>query len=84
MKQLRKFLSMINFYRKFIPSCIQTLRPLINLLSATKSETTLFVDASSTGCKAVLQQKVHNTATKSFHQPSSVTLLLTASSWLYT
>ena len=37
MKQLRKFLGMINFYRKFIPSCAQILRPLNNLLSVTKS-----------------------------------------------
>ena len=36
-KQLRKFLRMINFYRKFIPSCAQALRSLSNLLSATKS-----------------------------------------------
>ena len=37
MKQLRKFLGIINFYRKFIPSCAQTLRPFNNLLSVTKS-----------------------------------------------
>ena len=33
MKQLQTFLDMIDFYRKFIPSCAQTL----NLLSVTKS-----------------------------------------------
>ena len=37
MKQLRKFLGMFNFYRKFIPSCAQTLRPLNNLSLVTKS-----------------------------------------------
>ena len=37
MKQLRKFLGLINFYRKFILLCTQTLRILNNLLSAIKS-----------------------------------------------
>ena len=116
---------MINFYKKFIPSCAQTLHALNNLLSVTKSskkqiqwsaeaesafsdikaklsnatllvyptpnaETALFVNASSTGCGTVLQQKfkifgnlchffpIH------FHQLSSVTPLLTTSCLLYT
>ena len=89
MKQLRRFLGMINFYRRFIPACAETLHPLNRLLSPAKhskksmlwspeaeeafcaikaklsnstllsfpspnAETALFVEASQTGCGAVL------------------------------
>ena len=36
MKQLRRFLGMINFYRLFIPACAETLHPLNQLLSPAK------------------------------------------------
>ena len=88
LKQLRRFLGVVNYYRRFIPNCADTLRPLNALLSpgkpnkrpinwttetqeafaTIKSElllsypipdavTAIFVDASETGCGAVLQQK---------------------------
>ena len=92
MKQLRQFLGMINFYRRFIPGCAEILQPLNKMLSPAKSskkklkwsveavsaflkikqklsnailltiptpnaETAIFVDASVSGCGAVLQQR---------------------------
>ena len=92
LKQLRRFLGMVNYYRRFIPNCADTLRPLNALLSPGKPNkktidwttetqkafatiksqlsastllsypipdavTAIFVDASETGCGAVLQQK---------------------------
>ena len=35
-KQLRRFLGMVNYYRRFIPNCTDTLRPLNALLSPGK------------------------------------------------
>ena len=92
MKQLRRFLGMINFYRRFIPGCAETLQPLNKMLLPGKNskkklkwsveavaaflkikqklsnatlltfptpnaETAIFVDASVSGCGAVLQQR---------------------------
>jgi hypothetical protein len=31
-KQLQRFLGMVNFYRHFLPTCAQVLKPLTNLL----------------------------------------------------
>jgi putative transposase len=31
-KQLQRFLGIVNFYRCFLPNCAQVLRPLTNLL----------------------------------------------------
>jgi putative transposase len=31
-KQLTRFLRMVNFYRRFLPNCAQVLRPLTDLL----------------------------------------------------
>jgi hypothetical protein len=31
-KQLQRFLGMVNFYRRFLPNCAQVLKPLTNLL----------------------------------------------------
>ena len=36
MKRLRQFLGMVNFYRRFIPNCVNILQPLTNLLTNTK------------------------------------------------
>ena len=36
LKQLRRFLGMVNYYRRFIPNCADTLRPLNALLSPGK------------------------------------------------
>ena len=37
MKQLRRFLGMINFYRRFVPNAARTLQPLEQLLSPHKN-----------------------------------------------
>ena len=37
MKQLRQFLGMVNFYRRFLPNCAEVLAPLTNLLSSVKN-----------------------------------------------
>ena len=95
MKQLRRFLGMTNFYRRFIPGCAETLQPLNKNLSPAKnnkkklkwsveavlaflkikqtlssatlltfptpnSETAIFMDASVSGCGAVLHQRTPN------------------------
>ena len=92
MKQLRRFLGIINFCRRFIPGCAEILQPLNKMLSPAKSskkklkwsmeavsaflkikrklsnatlltfptpnaETAIFVDASVSGCGAVLRQR---------------------------
>ena len=93
MMQLKRFLGMINFYRRFIPGCAEILQSLNKMLSPAKNskrklkwsveavpgflkikqklrnttmltfptpyaETAIFVDASVSGCGAVLQQRV--------------------------
>ena len=98
LKQLRKFLGMINFYRRFIPGSAEILQPLNKMLSPAKSsekklqwsveavsaflkikqklsnailltfptpnaETAIFVDASVSGCRAVLQQRAEKSDT---------------------
>ena len=35
-KQLRRYLGMINFYRRFIPGAAKTLKPLYDLLKGAK------------------------------------------------
>ena len=37
MKQLRQFLGMVNFYRRFIPNCAKILRPLTDILTNIKN-----------------------------------------------
>ena len=37
MRKLRQFLGMVNFYRRFIPNCASTLRPLTDLLTNVKN-----------------------------------------------
>ena len=96
MKQLRRFLGLINFFRRFIPGCAEISQPLNKMLSPAKSskkklkwsveavsaflkikqklgnatlltfptlnaDTAFFVDASVSGCGAVLQQR-HETS----------------------
>lgn len=39
LRQLRRFLGLINFYRRFIPHCAETLRPLEELLAGGRSNT---------------------------------------------
>nr|VZI33031.1 unnamed protein product [Spirometra erinaceieuropaei] len=35
-RQLQRFLGMVNFYRRFLPNCADTILPLTNLLSGSK------------------------------------------------
>ena len=45
MKQLRRFIGMINFYRRFIPKCSTILQPLTNLLQRKNRNISLETDA---------------------------------------
>ncbi|CAE1290002.1 unnamed protein product [Acanthosepion pharaonis] len=45
MKQLRRFLGMLNFYRRFIPNCATILQPLMNLLQRRNKDISLEGDA---------------------------------------
>ncbi|XP_064483070.1 uncharacterized protein LOC135395913 [Ornithodoros turicata] len=61
LRQLRRFLGLINFYRRFIPHCAETLRPLEELLAGGKSNTsplpwTPTTDAAFTKIKGDLAQ----------------------------
>ena len=38
LKKLRQFLGLVNFYRRFIPSCTETLFPLTDLLRDRKKK----------------------------------------------
>lgn len=40
-KQLRRFLGLVNFYRRFVPSCAALLRPLEDLLKKSRTSTPL-------------------------------------------
>jgi putative transposase len=55
-KQLQCFLSMVNFYRRFLPNCAQVLRPLTDLLRGGGGVQNVGVDRHGTGgfpeCKA--------------------------------
>ena len=48
MKQLRRFIGMINFYRRFIPKCSTILQPLTNLLQRKNRNISLETDALHT------------------------------------
>ncbi|XP_064479324.1 uncharacterized protein K02A2.6-like [Ornithodoros turicata] len=41
-RQLREFLGMINFYRRFIPSCAHALRPLTDMLRTPQKKSAVF------------------------------------------
>ena len=45
LRQLRRFLGLINYYRRFIPSCAELLRPLTDLLRQTKRKFKFDTDA---------------------------------------
>ncbi|GBP35402.1 hypothetical protein EVAR_94852_1 [Eumeta japonica] len=55
-KELRRFLGMINFYRRFIPDAARIQAPLNALLTDCDAKLSLVTDASDTSLGAVLQQ----------------------------
>ena len=72
MKQLRTFLGMINFYRRFIPACAETLQPLTQLLSPAKHSKKLvlwFTEAEE--AFSAIKAKFSNSALMSFSSPNA-------------
>ncbi len=55
-KQLQRFLDMVNFYRRFLPNCAQVLRPLTDLLKrgAKTLEWTAFAQEAFQNAKRLL------------------------------
>ena len=76
MKQLRRFLGMINFYRRFIPGCAETLQPLNKMLSPgknSKKKLKWSVEAVSAFLK--IKQKLSNATLLTFPTPNAETAI---------
>ena len=72
MKQLRRFLGMKNFYRRFIPGCAEILQPLNKMLSPAKSSKKKLkwsVEAVSSFLK--IKQKLSNATLLTFPTPNA-------------
>ena len=72
MKQLRRFLGMVNFYRPFIPNCTNTIQPLNKMLSPSKNSKKKIqwsVEAVSAFLKSKL--KLSNATLLSFPVPNT-------------
>ena len=81
MKQLRRFLGMINFYRRFIPACAETLHPLNQLLSPAKhcKKSVLWSPEAEEAFSAI-KAKLSNSTLLSFPSPSAETALFIGAS----
>ena len=79
--ELRKFLDIINFYHRFIPSCAQILQPLNDLLSsATKKDAPLhWTDSGLTAFKRI-KEALANASVLLHAQPHPPTCIVTDAS----
>nr|VZI45142.1 unnamed protein product [Spirometra erinaceieuropaei] len=77
-RQLQRFLGMVNFYRRFLPNCADTILPLTNLLSGSKRtfELTLAALTSFEQVKALLADA---TLLTHFHADAPISLMVDAS-----
>nr|VZI44567.1 unnamed protein product [Spirometra erinaceieuropaei] len=77
-RQLQRFLGMVNFYRRFLPNCADTILPLTSLLSGSKRtfELTSVALTSFEQVKALLADA---TLLTHFHSDAPISLMVDAS-----
>ncbi|XP_064458870.1 uncharacterized protein LOC135369139 [Ornithodoros turicata] len=81
LRQLRQFLGLLNFHRRFIPGCARIVQPLTDLLRAPKSATSLLSWTPEVGASFVEAKIALANATLLVHPlPSAPTRLMTDAS----
>nr|VZI44881.1 unnamed protein product [Spirometra erinaceieuropaei] len=77
-RQLQRFLGMVNFYRRFLPNCADTILPLISLLSGSK-HTFELTSAALTSFEQVKALLADATLLTHFHADAPISLMVDAS-----
>nr|VZI28875.1 unnamed protein product [Spirometra erinaceieuropaei] len=77
-RQLQRFLGMVNFYRRFLPNCADTLLPLTSLLSGSK-RTFELTSAALTSFEQVKALLADATLLTHFHADAPISLMVDAS-----
>nr|VZI41353.1 unnamed protein product [Spirometra erinaceieuropaei] len=76
-RQLQRFLGMVNFYRRFLPNCADTIQPLTSLLSGSKLIFEL-TPAALTSFEQVKALPTDATLLTHFHADVSISLMVNA------
>nr|VZH91271.1 unnamed protein product [Spirometra erinaceieuropaei] len=77
-RQLQRFLGMVNFYRRFLPNCADTILPLTSLLSGSK-RTFELTSAALTSFEQVKALLADATLLTHFHADAPISLMVDAS-----
>nr|VZH96060.1 unnamed protein product [Spirometra erinaceieuropaei] len=77
-RQLQRFLGMVNFYRRFLPNCADTILPLTDLLSGPK-RTFELTSAALTSFEQVKDLLADATLLTHFHADAPISLMVDAS-----
>ncbi|BHF70471.1 hypothetical protein SprV_0301352200 [Sparganum proliferum] len=77
-RQLQRFLGMVNFYRRFLPNCADTILPLTNLLSGLK-RTFELTPAALTSFEQVKALLADATLLTHYHADAPISLMVDAS-----
>ncbi|BHF78003.1 hypothetical protein SprV_0602111300 [Sparganum proliferum] len=77
-RQLQRFLGMVNFYRRFLPNCADTILPLTNLLSGSK-RTFELTPATLTSFEQVKALLADATLLTHYHADAPISLMVDAS-----
>ncbi|BHF80219.1 hypothetical protein SprV_0702334300 [Sparganum proliferum] len=77
-RQLQRFLGMVNFYRRFLPNCADTILPLTSLLSGSK-HTFELTPAALTSFEQVRTLLADATLLTHFHADAPISLMVDAS-----
>nr|VZI48485.1 unnamed protein product [Spirometra erinaceieuropaei] len=77
-RQLQRFLGMVNFYRRFLPNCADTILPLTSLLSGSK-RTFELISAALTSFEQVKALLADATLLTHFHADAPISLMVDAS-----
>nr|VZI02841.1 unnamed protein product [Spirometra erinaceieuropaei] len=77
-RQLQRFLGMVNFYRRYLPNCADTILPLTNLLSGSK-RTFELTPAALTSFEQVKALLADATILTHFHADAPISLMVDAS-----
>ena len=76
MKQLRRFVGMVNFYRRFIPNCADTIQPLNKMLSPSKnSKKKLQCSVEAVSAFLKIKHKLSNATLLSFPAANAETAI---------
>nr|VZH92911.1 unnamed protein product [Spirometra erinaceieuropaei] len=78
-RQLQRFLGMVNFYRRFLPNCTDTILPLTSLLSGGSKRTFELTPAALTSFGQVKALLAHATLLTHFHADAPISLTVDAS-----